>query len=753
MENMETPEKEIDLLSYWRMIKRRKWVIITIIVTVVFATGLFTFLSPSIYKAKITFLIERENPNTLTLQDLFGVSAYGAWAYQEYYNTQIKLLYSRTLVQRVIKKMNLDFREMQESDKTSRRGIIKTLKSWIFTSKKKKKTNISNNYTGLISNFISKLEVTPVRQTRMVEVRYKSTDPELAAETINTFADEFINFHMEQKYEATKQASDFLAQQIANLREELSEKEKELHSYSQEKEMFFLTDKESTIVNKFADLNTAFTGAQIERIKKEAAYRELRGLKVDVLPPFVNNTLIQDLKGEYTRIKNEYQEKSKIFKPDYPEMLRLKAKSESMKDELEKEIERAIQSANSDYRAALKKEKSLGNLLDSQKKEVIRLNNNAILYNSLKIEIENKRSLYNSLIAKQNETLISARIRGLKTSNIKIIDRAEVPLAPVSPRKKRNLMLAIIIGLFGGLGFAFLLEYLDRNVKTPDEVESLTRLPTLGVIPYLSSKNIKSHYNYKYSYGPRKPSSYTEKTMPDKIELVNYYHPKFSISESYRSLRTSILLSQAERPPKTIAFTSSLPREGKTATVVNMGVSFTQVGKRVLLVDADLRKPGIHKIFNMKNNVGLSGYLTGKTEFEPIVEPTWIENLSVITSGIIPPNPAELVNSNRMSQLIKDAREIFDFVLIDTAPVLIVVDSIIISSMVDSVVIVLQSGKISREALLKATEELKKTKCHIGGVVLNGDQISKGNYYYRDYYQYYYGEDKEQESEFPEKAF
>ncbi|MFQ6082948.1 MAG: GumC family protein [Candidatus Aminicenantia bacterium] len=738
MEEREKMEKEINLLAYWEIIKKRKWVIFTTVVTLVFATGLFSFLATPIYQAKVTFLIEKENPEVWTLQELFGLTG-GWWYYQEYYNTQIKLLYSRSLAQRVIKKMNLDRGKEFGAGKSNKRGVLTTLKSWILPSKKERKINGSKNYTGLITSFLSRLEVLPVRQTRMVEVKYKSANPQLAADILNTFADEFTNFHLEKKYEATKQASDFLAQQIANLRNDLAEKERELQKYSQEKKMFFLSDKESTIVSKFAALNTAFTEAQIERIKREATYRELKELKVDALPPFVDNTLIQNLKEEYTQIKNKYEEKSKIFKPEYPEMIRLKARLESMRDELKKEIEKAIQAAESDYRAAFKKEKSLENLLESQKQEVIRLNNNAILYNSLKIEIENKRNLFNSLTARQNETLISARLKGLKTSNIKIIDRAEAPLVPISPKKKRNLILAFIIGFFGGFGLAFFLEYIDKSVKTPEEVESLTRLPTLGVIPYLPPEGFRGgRYGYRYRYHSKKTNPSSTIEAPNKIELITFHHPKFTISEDYRSFRTSILLSRADSPPKTIAVTSALPKEGKTVTVVNLGISFTQLEKRVLLIDADLRKPRIHKILKVRNIEGLSSYLTGKMEFDLLIKPTGIENLSVITSGIVPPNPAELVNSNRMKQLIKEVREMYDLVLIDTPPVLVVVDPVIVSSMTDSTILVLWAGKTSREALLKAVEELAKSNCHIGGVVLNEVQIGKTGYYYQDYYRYHY---------------
>jgi len=377
----------------------------------------------------------------------------------------------------------------------------------------------------------------------------------------------------------------------------------------------------------------------------------------------------------------------------------------------------------------------------------------------LKIEVENMQRQLNSLIEMQKNTQVSARLGGLKTSNISIIDKAEVPKGPVSPKKKKNLILAFLIGIFGGVGLCFLMEYLDNTVKGPEDVEELSGFPSLGVIPCLPPEGMKkkkrygyySKYKSSYSYSKEDPEN--EETLPDikEIELINHLYPKFFISEDYRTVRTSILLSHAESPPKSIVFTSALPKEGKTATVANMAVAFSQLDEKVLVVDADLRKPRLHRVFKVKNIGGLSGYLTGKVSIEDAVQKTNVENIWLIPSGPIPPNPAELLISDKMKGMIEELKRGYDVVMLDTPPMLAVVDGIIISSLGDSTVFIIQAGKTTRKPFLQAVENLKRAKAKVIGVLFN-EVKAKGEGYYSPYYHYYryrshYYEEEEKEEQ------
>ena len=745
MKNVEK-KRELNLWEYWSVITKRKWVIITFTSALIFFTGIFSFLATPKYQATTTLLIEEESSKILSIEETFS---YQPQIFRDlrFFNTQLKLLKSKSLAERVARKMNLLSQKEFASDENKR--LISSIKElisfkWIRAenkSEEKKSDSIvlSNPYSGVVETVQKNINVKPIRDTKLVEVSFVSSSPILSTEIVNTLAEEFINFSIEKRYETTQQASDFLSEQIANLREDLAAKERELQRYGQEKELYFLSDTENTTVSKLADLNAAYTQAQIDRINAEAIYRELRDLKTGYLPQFVNNPVIQQLITEYAGIKNEYEEKSKKFKSSYPEMIQLKAKLDSMWSEIEKSVD----AAESEYRSALNKENSLKKLLDEQKADVARMDSNAILYNSIKIEVENKRRLLNTLGERQSETEVSARLGGLKTSNISIIDRAEIPKSPVSPKTKLNLIFSLIIGIFGGTSLCFFVEYLDNTVKGPEDVEKLAALPSIGVIPYFSPESArkrKKHINYsryKYSYSGKNPKGEENKSEIKNIELVNYLSPNLFISEDYRTIRTSILLSHAESPPKTILFSSALPKEGKTTTVANMAVSFSQLSEKILVIDSDLRRPRLHRIFKVKNNTGLSGYLTGKVYLKEAIQMTSIDNVWILPSGLIPPYPAELLNSKKMRDMLRELKSRFDFILLDTTPVLGVIDAVIVSSIVDSTVLVIKAGETAKKPFLNAIGELRMAKTKVLGVVFNYLKVNKGNYGFLDYYRYY----------------
>jgi polysaccharide biosynthesis transport protein len=754
MENLnKQSKKEIDLLDIWRTALKRKWIIVSAVVVILIITAVHLFTRVPLYKATATIIIENPSSNMLNINDTFAAAPYYQYDFTgAYFNTQLRLLSSRSLAERVSRKMNLSDRPELHASQGTKVNVIQTFKEfitlrWIFRKKPSEEETDSESVFERNPNeayafaVLGGLSVQPIEETRLVGVSYSSPHPQLAADVVNTVVEEFLNYSIEMRYEATQQASEFLNEQIAQLRTELSAKEREIQRYGEEKELLYLSDKESSVVSKFGDLNTALTQAQIERIRAESAYLELSGLEVDSMPQYINNPVIQNLKTEYNQMVNTYQEKLKTFKPSYPEMISLGAKIDSMRNQLKEEIQKAVEAAESDYKAALKEESKLSGLLNEQRKDVMEMNNNAILYNSLKIEIENKRNLLNSLLARQNETLVSARLKGLKSSNIKIIDSALVPSAPYYPNKSRSLMLAILLGLFMGVGLAFLAEYVDNTIKEPEEAEKLIELPSLGVIPFVSKDGVRKGSAYaSYSYGTDEPKQSLD---IKQFEMVNHKYPRLSVSESYRTLRTSILFSRVGNVPKAISFTSAFPQEGKTATLVNTAVSFAQLNKKVLLIDGDMRKPRLHRVFDLSILDGLSSFLTGKVDLDEAVKETKIENISVITSGPHPPNPVELMDTPRMRELIEAVKERFDFVFIDTPPILAVVDSAIVSSLTDGTVFIIKVGKTTRKAYVNSIRALEKVKADIIGVVYN-EMRTRGRGYYSAEHQGYLGSYYEQ---------
>jgi capsular exopolysaccharide synthesis family protein len=410
------------------------------------------------------------------------------------------------------------------------------------------------------------------------------------------------------------------------------------------------------------------------------------------------------------------------------------------------DLRRAVATAETEYQSALNREYSLKALLERQKVDLAKMNQNAIIYNSLKTEVETKRRLYDSLVERQNQTLVSSRLGGLKSSNISIIDRAEVPRFPISPRKKMNLALALLLGLFGGVGLAFFAEYLDNTIKGAEDVEQLTGLPSLGVVPHYDAaedgRDPKAVHpavggDPAGSAGPAGQDDADPpwvRSLPYGFELMSFHHPDTPFSEYYRTIRTSIMFSAAGRPMKCIAFTSTMAQEGKTSTVTNLAISFSQLNQKVLVIEADLRRPRLHLIFKVRRIKGMSNYLAGQTPLIEAAQVTSIENIWVLPCGPLPPNPAELLNSQKMKDLIDEAKQIFDIILIDTPPLLAVIDPVIVASVADGVAIVVRSNKTARKPFARAVEELKKYNANIIGVIVNDIKMSKQDFYYRDYY-------------------
>jgi len=616
------------------------------------------------------------------------------------------------------------------------------------------------------------LAVKPVRLTRLVEVSFNAQDPKLAADCVNDLAMAFIDLNINMKYAATEQATTFLSEQIKGLQSEIEQKGKQLQGFEAEANIIALSDNETTVIDRLGQLNNALTEAQIERSQKEAAWNGLKNVGPDYVPEAINNPLIQRLREEYVRLKRETQKMEERFQPDYPELQRSQVELESARKSLADETQNLVKGAYLEYQTALNKERSLEAEFNGQKNAAFQMNSSAVLYNGLKVEIQNKKTLLDSLLRRESETGVEARLKGLRTSNIRIVDRAREPVRPSSPNKKRNLILALILGLGGGVGLAFLFDFLDNSVKTSEDVERYGGLPTLGVVPKFSLEGANKAYYYGRSLkGKKEPprlsvgagagaeaaaaegaegagggvasgpfvAEVEKSARPGTIELVPYFFPNSRLAESYRSIRTALLLSSADKPVKTIAVTSAMPGEGKTVSVANLAVTLSQSGKTVLVVDADLRRPRQHRLFKVKNTYGLTTYLTDSVPVKDVVKSTEIPNLFLVNAGPVPPNPAELLGSDKMTRFIKMISEESDFVLFDLPPMLEISDALVLGAKVDGMVLVVQGDKTSREALKKAREKLDMLKVRTIGVIINNVTVPHhGAYYYKDYYHRYH---------------
>lgn len=737
-------QQEISLLELWRIALKKRRVILNTTILVFVVAALYSFLATPKYTAEGELLIDRE-PNILSFEDIFQIESFN----DDYFQTQYKLLQSRALAGDTIDKLRANANESY---------VISGLLGGPSQGDIKNDPRLRGK---LVNALLAKLVIRPLRKTRLVQASFTHPDPEFAAAALNSLFDSYIEMNVEKKYQATEQATDFLTKQITSVQAEIADGEKKLQEYGKEKNIIALKDNENTVITKLGELNKALTDAQIDRVNKETYYNEIAVATPDYIPDALTNPLIQKLREEYSRLNRDYVKKSVNFLPNHPEMQSLKAELETAKKSLEDETQALIKRAYSDFQTALKKEQALAAVFNRQKTEAFQLNSNAIQYNGLQIQIQNQKNLLESLMKRKSETDVSSRLRGLRTSNIWVVDRAEVPAVPSSPDKAKNMLFALLIGLVAGTGLAFIFERLDNTVKNADDVKAFAGIPLLGVVPDFFANGLGRGYGKPHqekrpgaglkslkkvwnpladrvmsAVGRPKPEARTEEQ--ESMDLVVHFSPGSPFSEYYRSIRTTLLLTASDPKMQALAVMSPLPQEGKTGTLSNLAGAFAQSGRSVVIIDADLRKPRLHKIFRMQNLNGLTKYLTTDVPFEDLIRATPIPTLFLINAGPVPPNPVELLGSDKMTNLINRLKKKFDVVLVDTPPVLAVSDAMVLGPRLDGAILVVRAGKTPRDALRQAREKLDAHKIKGMGVIINQVQARELNYSYADKYYAYY---------------
>jgi len=734
-------EREVHLRDYWRVIQKRRWVIFAVFLIVVVSTAIMTFTMRPVYRGTTTIQINKENPQIVDFKEIFTVNT----ADLDYYQTQYKILESRNLARRVIQTLKLgEHPELNFRLETSfwpswAAEFTKVLPRWIPFLPDGGQTlgngeNERVRETFLVNRFLDRVKIEPIRNSRLVKIHFDSHYPDLSMETPNTLALAYVQHNLETRFTATDKAKEWLTRQLEDLKGKVERADENVQAFGSKHDIISLEEKENVTMQRLLELNEALAKAEAERMAKEALYRQTTDQSFEAIPVILENKLIQDLKQTHIQLEAQYLKLSEKFKSEYPEMKRLKTQMDSVYQQLQKEIHKIAAGIKNDYESSLRKEMLLRKAFEDQKDRAMSMKQKAIRYNILKREADTNREIYKGLLQRMKEAGVSA---GIVASNVQIIDQAEFLTKPYRPNKQLNLLLAAVVGLFLGVGLAFFFEYLDNTVKTPEDVEGLLRLPSFGIVPAI--------------YSQRRKRIGDGNSFP--VELITHSHPKSALSEAYRNIRTSILLSFSEKPPKTLAISSPNPAEGKTTTVLNTAIALAQTGARVLLIDADMRKPRLHTIFNYENGAGLSSYLSGNAKLESIVQNSEIPNLAYIPSGPIPPNPSELLGSQLFKNTIHTLKESFDHILIDAPPVLGFADSAILSAMVDGTMIVVVGGKTPRETLHQAREILTQVNARILGVVINRVDIRRSDYssyYYR--YHYYNGQEKKKKLPAPPES-
>jgi len=735
IETLDVSAEEIPhLLDYWNVISKRSWVVLSCLSIVFVTVAIGTLKKKPVYEGKVLIEINPEQPNVLNFQEVLQLTSVDIESYRE---TQYKVLLSRTLAEHVVDGLKLyGYPEFYRGRFLF--GLIQSDPDKIPRASDPEPMDHSTNaYRNTVTHFIDSIDVSPVRRSNLVEVSFYSEDAEMAARIANRLANDYIFQNLRVKWDETNKASEWLQGELVGLKAKLEKSEDALQSYARANSIIFVEEKQNLVNERLKQLQEAYTKAQAERFEKESLYNLVQTGRVQDLPGFLDNHLIQDLTSQLSVLEQKYAELTATVKPEYPKAIAVKKQIDSLQATLNRERKSLSQATIDSYRSALANEKYLEQELNEQKKIVNDIDEKSIQYNILKREVDTNKQLYEGLLTRMKEATVSA---GVQASNIRIVDAAEVPKRPVKPKVFLNLALGLILGAAAGVGLAFLQEYLDNTLKTANEVERLLQLPSLGLLPD------------RIGNGKASGEELALANQDNNGTLAPALQTGREAIEAYRTLRTSILLS-ANPVPKILLITSALPSEGKTTVTVNLGATLASLGSKVVIVDCDMRRPSCHHSTGVENRPGFVRCLTGNAGLEEaILAVPGVPNLNVIPCGPIPPNPAEVLSSPLTADLLRRLRCQFEYVLLDSPPLLTVSDSRILSTLTDAVVLVTKAYSTPYDLVRRARGLLYHAGARILGVALNGVDTNKeggsgyGYYRYGYGYGYGYGQDSNEDS-------
>jgi polysaccharide biosynthesis transport protein len=711
----EDDEDSINLRAYWAVVMRRKWTVLTFFAIVVVAVMTATYLTTPIYRASTLLQIDAEEAKILQYEQVTS-SAQTGWDSNEYMRTQQEVLKSRATAERVVNELNLT--EHPAFNQPPKPSLLEAWLPWLKQDKGEAQAatgneDISKKTRAVVGAVQGGLTIEPVGNSRLLRLHFDSPDASLAAEVANSMARVFINLNLARRLDATSYAKTFLQDRLQQVQAKLEESEKALVAFARQEELVKAGDDKAGSIDTqvLQGFTAALTQAQQDRIRAETLYNSVQGTAIQALPEVMDNKTIQGLKERKSKLETDYQEGLKVFKPAYPKMEQIASQIAEIDAMIAREIENVRASFKARYEAAKAQETALIAKLQESRQDILGVQDRSIQYNILKREVDTNRQLFEGLLQRLKEVGVAG---GVGTNNISVVDKAEVPSGPHSPNPSRNLMIAIFLGLFGGIGLAFLFEHLDDTVKLAEEMEQQLGLPVLGVIPQT-----------RVSSG--------EKLYKENLDTRSHF------AEAYRSLRTALQFSTAEGMPRVLMVTSTSMGEGKSTTALSLAMQIAQLGKKVLIIDGDLRKASLHSSLELPNNLGLTNHLAGDAKPVEITQATEVPGLFAITSGPLPPNPAELVSSTKMVSLLSLAAEKFDHVVIDGPPVLGLADAPLLGSIAEATVLVVEAGNTRRDFARGAIKRLRGTRTHLLGGVLTKMQARSHSYDYYSGHYYQYG--------------
>jgi polysaccharide biosynthesis transport protein len=715
-------DSDVLLLDRLNAVYKHRQLVLTVFLLVMIGVVLRTYTITPLYRASARVLIETESAAAVAG---FNSPATGSYTDdpEPYYQTQYRILTGRDLGARVARRLQLEKRPEFNGQgaqptalaavlRTMRRQALGPLRELTGGSEPADAPPEAVSEESLVRGFLSRVAVEPVRNSRLVDVAVVSADPAFAALAADTLVDEYVKQNLELRLTTSEKSLSWLAGEIEKQRNLVEASERALSEYREKQNALSLEDRQNIVVARLNQLNDAVTRAHTTRVQKETAYNQLKSLgptvSPDTLSGILQNSYIQSLKSRLADLQREQLRLSERYGEKHPEILKNAASIEDAQRQLAAEISKAVEGIRNEFESALAEERTMAAALEAQKQEAMDLNRKGAGYTVLEREAQSNRQVYESLLQREKELQVTSNARG---NNVRAMDRAEMPRAPFTPDTQRNLLLGALAGLVLAIGLVLGLDYLDDSIRTPEDVTRKLKLPFLGLVPAVkSSENALLTRQVPHEFG-----------------------------EAFRSLRTSLVFSSGGEGTRVILVTSAQPLEGKSTTACNLAAVLAYGGARVLLIDADMRRPGVHRTLGIQNETGLSHLLTGQATARQAISRLASPDFWVMTAGMTPPNPSELLASDRMKTLIATVKEgPFDWVIVDTPPVLAVTDAVILTPWVSGVVFVIGAEMTQRRLAERAIETLSSSRPHLLGAVLNRVDIVRNKYYYSRYYGYKY---------------
>ncbi|MEL7111015.1 MAG: polysaccharide biosynthesis tyrosine autokinase [Pseudomonadota bacterium] len=669
-------------MDFVKIILLRKWMILAVVIAGVCASVVMTLRETPMYRATATMEVQRQEVR------IFEGSGVGPTVVADatYMETQFRLLRSRLLAQRVAEDLNLanDPRYANQDAPRDRRVLQAA------------------------GQIVGGLRVTPAGNSQLVNVTFISPHRVEASRIANAMVETFIQTNIERKYNTTTFAREFLEERISVTKALLEESERNLVAYAEAQGILDIGGSESGVntldENSIVALNNELSAAESERIKAEQEYRAAS--ESETYRELLDSATLERLRGQRADLQTDYQEMLGQFKPEFPDMQRLQARIDAIDADIQRESRAIISSLRAEYDAAVAREDSLRSRVGELRAGLQDDRSRRIQYGILQREVETIRSQYQALLQRSKEVSIES---GIGSSNVSMVDEALQPGLPFEPNLRRTIMQSVFLSLCFGVGLAFLLNFIDDRIKTPEDIRNKLSLPTIGVVPKIS----------------RKKNAIVEELQ----------EPKSRISEAFASARTALEFSTESGVPRSILVTSTRPGEGKTSTTLSIATVFAKGGKNVLIIDADMRKPSF--MTDVKKTVGLSGLLTSSEDLIDHVVQTKTDGLSLLPSGVIPPNPAQLLSGPRLREIVEEAEQHFDIVVVDSPPVLSFTDSPRLGAAVEGAVVVIQCGLIRSPSALRTVSQLYESRTNVLGAVLTKFDAKKAGYEYSQYYSSY----------------